>query len=66
MLVAEKQGSVTLSLNLTNPSSSDITVIVITTDGTATGEVMVNMLKIRMYVPFIQKVFKGKYFEVCT
>ena len=53
MYIGENQGSVMLPLTLTNPSSSDITVIVVTTDGTATGEVMINVLCIHTYVCII-------------
>ena len=35
--ITEDQGSAMLTLNLTNPSSSDITARVVTTDGTAIG-----------------------------
>ena len=39
--VNEDQGLVTFLLNLTNPSSSDITITVNTVDGIATGEVKI-------------------------
>ena len=39
LYIVEEQGSVvTLSFNLTNPLSVDVIVIIVTTDGTATGE----------------------------
>ena len=37
-IVEEQASVVTLSLNLTNPLSVDIMVIIVTTDGTAAGE----------------------------
>ena len=39
--INEDQGLVVFSIRFTNPSSSNITIPVITTDGTATGEIKI-------------------------